>query len=290
VTASIRAALPELVDPTLRRGVFALESTAQELIFILGPPCAGMLATFGGPSLAVGAAGALVLMGTLGMVSNPNVNAGRHPGRRPKNTRVLRATGVPRLMAAGTFLTSALAAQLLGVVALVSGAQATSAAGWALACGSLGSFVGGLVYGSRRRHRAHLRHLLLLHAAGLLLLLAAWNTLVLVILLFFWGLTVAPAVSCMLERLSSLAPPGTATELFGWMGSAFAIGNVAGTALAGVIVTAFDGHGAIAVGSGLAILAALVSEPWLASASRVREAGSDGDARHTDSPDGSPPT
>jgi len=38
MTASIRAVLPALVPASQRRSVFALESTVQELIFVLGPP------------------------------------------------------------------------------------------------------------------------------------------------------------------------------------------------------------------------------------------------------------
>jgi predicted MFS family arabinose efflux permease len=268
VTASIRAVLPALVPVEQRRSVFALESTVQELIFVLGPPATAGLAALGGPRLAVAAAGAMVLVGTLGFVRDHNADAGRHSGPRLKGGRVLRSPGIPGVIAAGTALVSAFAAETVGVVALVSGRHASSAAALTLACTSFGSLFGGLIYGSRRHHRAELRHLLMFVAAGLALVLLAPDRLVLTALLFCWGFTIAPALSRLFERLSSLSPPGATTEAFGWMGSGLTAGNAMGSALGGVLVTAYGGRAAIAAAVGFVLVAALVSEPWPALARR----------------------
>jgi predicted MFS family arabinose efflux permease len=165
-------------------------------------------------------------------------------------------------MAAGFAIVSAFAAETVGVVALVSGRHASSGAAFTLACTSIGSLCGGLFYGSRHRHRAQLRHLLLFVASGLALLLLAPNRLVLTILLFCWGLTIAPALSRLFERLASFAPPGATTEAFGWMGSGLTAGNAMGSALGGVLVTASGGRAALAAAVGFTLLAALVCEPW----------------------------
>jgi len=262
VTASIRAALPALVPVEQRRSVFALESTVQELIFVLGPPATAVLATIGGPRLAVAAAGVLVLVGSLGFARDSNADAGRHVGERPKGGRVLRVPGIPGAIAAGFALIAAFACETVAVVALVSGRHASSSAAYTLACTSIGSLCGGLIYGSRHRHRAQLRHLLMFVATGLAMLLLAPDRLVLTVLLFFWGLTIAPALSRLFERLASLAPRAASTEAFGWMGSGLTAGNALGSAVGGMLVTASGGRAALGASVVLTIVAALICEPW----------------------------
>ncbi|OLT30803.1 MFS transporter [Actinomadura sp. CNU-125] len=262
MTASVRAVLPALAGPGRRRSVFALESTLQELIFVAGPPTTAVFAALGGPRLAVVACAVLVLIGTLGYVRDRNVDTREQVNAPAKGGRVLRSPGVPRLLVAGTLLVGALGGEVVGVVAMVSGPQASANAGFVLACGSLGSLVGGFVYGSRTRHRAQLRHLMLLVAGGLAMLLLAPNPGVLTALLFCWGLTVAPAMSRLFERLSSVAPHESTTVAFGWMSSAFAVGSAAGSALSGILVTAYGGRAPIVAACCLAALAALLCEPW----------------------------
>lgn len=268
VTASIRAVLPALVPVEQRRSVFALESTVQELIFVLGPPATAVLATIGGPRLAVAAAGVLVLLGALGFARDHNADAGRHVGERLKGGRVLREPGIPGVVAAGFALIAAFACETVGVVALVSGRHASSSSAFILACTSLGSLCGGLIYGSRRRHRAQLRHLLIFVATGLAVLILAPDRLVLTLLLFCWGLTIAPALSRLFERLASLAPPAATTEAFGWMGSGLTAGNALGSVLGGVLVTASGGRAALGLSVALTFAAAFVCEPWPAMTRR----------------------
>ncbi|MFJ6693151.1 MFS transporter [Streptomyces sp. NPDC091294] len=262
MTASVRAALPALVGEDRRRTVFALEATLQEVTFVLGPPATAMLAVLGGPRLAVGACGALVFFGTLGYVRDRNADAGRETGPRTKvRGTVLRAPGVPRLLVAGALLYGALGCQAIGAVAVASGSRVSTDAGFVLAAGSLGSLLGGLVYGSLSRHRAGLRRLLLFVAGGLAALPLAPDEHVLTVLVFCWGCTLAPAMSRLFERLSSLAPPESATEAFGWMNSSVAAGNALGTALSGILVTEFGARTPLLVACAAAALAALVCGP-----------------------------
>ncbi|MET8977902.1 MFS transporter [Streptomyces sp. NPDC004539] len=261
MTSAVRAALPTLLRSGQRRTYFALEATSQEVIFVAGPVITSSLAAFGGPRLALGACGALVLVGTLAYVRDRNAEAGRTTAAAAKGGSLLRRPGLPRLYATGFLLTGALAGQVLGVVATVSGRQVSSEAGFVIAVGSLGSLVGGLVHGTRG-HRARLRHLMLLLTAGLAVLPLATGEATLTVLLFFWGLTVAPAMSGLFERLSATVPDGSAAEAFGWMNSMFAAGNVAGTALGGLLITQWGARAPLVAACGLGLLAALVCEPW----------------------------
>jgi len=278
LTASIRAVLPALVTPEQRRSVFALEATMQELIYILGPPLTAVLATVAGPRVAVAAAGAFALLGTLGFARDHNADAGRsHVDARLPGGRVLRSPGIAGMIVAGIALISAFACETVGIVAIVSGRHASSTSAFILACTSIGSLCGGLIYGSRARHRAELRHLLLFVAGGLAVLLLAPDRIALTVLLFCWGLTIAPALSRLFERLSSLAPVGASTEAFGWMGSGLTAGNAIGSAVGGFLVTADGGRAAIAASVTFTIVAALICEPWpVFSRRRNRRLGAEG--------------
>lgn len=269
LTASIRAVLPALVAQEQRRSVFALESTVQELIFILGPPLTAILATIGGPRVAVATAGGLALLGTLSFARDRNADAGRdHAQPQLPGGRVLRSPGITGVIVAGTALIAAFASETVGVVAIVSGRHASSSSAFILACTSIGSLCGGLFYGSRQKHRAELRHLLLFVATGLAVLLLAPDRIVLTVLLFCWGLTIAPALSRLFERLSSLAPIGASTEAFGWMGSGLTAGNAIGSAVGGFLVTADSGRAAIGASVLFTIAAAIICEPWPAFSHR----------------------
>ncbi|MEU9456658.1 MFS transporter [Streptomyces sp. NPDC048277] len=278
LTAAVRAALPTLVRPEQRRTFFALEATAQEVIFIAGPVMVSTCAVFGGPRLAMGACAGFVLAGTLAYTYDGNVEAGRAPEARSTSGRLLQAPGVLRLLVTGVLLTVALAGQVIGVVAMVSGRHASSESGFVLAVGSLGSLVGGLVHGASSRRPARLRHLMLFLAAGLAVLPLAPGPGVLTVLLFFWGTTVAPVMSALFARLSARAPAGSAAEAFGWMGSMFAVGNVLGSALGGVLISVLGARAPVVMACGLAVLAALVCErrPGL----RGRPDAPSGDEKH----------
>ncbi|MFG6201989.1 MFS transporter [Nonomuraea sp. JJY05] len=259
LTASVRAVLPVLVGDGRRRTACALEAIAQEVTFVLGPPAAALAASAGGPRVAIFVAAALVLLGTVAYARDGKVQVSPPPaGKRARWGAVLRFPGLARLMGGAAMLTCALAAQVLGVAALVSGASVSADAGLVMACGSLGSLLGGLLYGSVRHRAIDLRHLLLLVAAGLVVLALAPNTVALTVVLFLWGGTVAPTMSRLFERLSELVPAGSATEAFGWAGSALAIGNAAGTVIAGLLVTRFGPHVALPAAAVFALVAALI--------------------------------
>ncbi|MYS56323.1 MFS transporter, partial [Streptomyces sp. SID6013] len=261
IAAAVRAVLPELVDKDRRRSVFALESTLQELVFVLGPPVTALLTAFAGARFAVIVCAALVLLGVLGYARDPKAEIGRNAGFRVNRRPVLGVPGISRLVVAGALLFAALGCQAIGVIAMVSGSGVSSNAGFVVACGSLGSLVGGLVYGSLTRHRAGLRHLLFLFTAGFLLLLLTGRPIVLAFLVFLWGLTIAPAMSRLLERLSTLAPPESTTEVFGWTNSATAGGNALATAVSGFVVTAYGARASLVTGCALGLIAAMICEP-----------------------------
>ncbi|MGW1271964.1 MFS transporter, partial [Streptomyces sp. NPDC002491] len=65
LTSTVRATVPVLVRPEQGRTFFALEATAQEEVFDVGPVMTSFLAAVGGPRLGLAACGTLVLVGTV---------------------------------------------------------------------------------------------------------------------------------------------------------------------------------------------------------------------------------
>src|SRR6185436_16559052 len=53
------------------------------------------------------------------------------------------------------------------------------------------------------------------------------------------GLTLAPAIGALYERLGALTPDVARTEVFGWMGSAAMGGAAIGSAVAGAVIEGF---------------------------------------------------
>ena len=128
--------------------------------------------------------------------------------------------------------------------AALNAVLARAAVGVVLAVWSIGSILGGLVYGGLHLASSAARQLPVLVAAvavGAVLPVLAPGVAVLGVLLVLSGSTIAPFSACNSVLLSAAAPRGTVTEAFAWNGSMIFGGAAAGTALAGVLV---DSHGA----------------------------------------------
>ncbi|WP_271219556.1 MFS transporter [Streptosporangium carneum] len=72
----MRALWSELLpDRSLLQRAYSLDTVAEELLFVTGPLLAGLLAVLAVPAAGVAASAALVLVGTLALVSSPTVRA-----------------------------------------------------------------------------------------------------------------------------------------------------------------------------------------------------------------------
>ncbi|HLL68540.1 MAG TPA: MFS transporter [Micromonosporaceae bacterium] len=247
ITSAVKSALPALVGPGDRITVLAAEATLQELIFIFGPPVAGLLAAVGGPALALIAGGLVSLAGMIAYVSDPRAEAGRRPPATPDVPGTDAAAGdaapsgrLPQLLpmvGVGAGLGVGLSVTNIAIVALVSGGnQASTASGIALACTSVGSLIGGFLLGARpswaRSAPVHLTAMAVL--PPLFPVAPRWA--VLGVLLVAFGMTIAPAMTVFNTQVSLLAPPGRSTEIFGWVGSAVTAGFGMGSVIGGAVV------------------------------------------------------
>jgi predicted MFS family arabinose efflux permease len=148
----------------------------------------------------------------------------------------------------------------VAVVTYADARHAPYASGVLLALMAAGAFIGGVTYGRRTRTGPPYRRLLLLMsglAAGYLPLTWAPPFPAMPVLALLSGVFLAPSLACSFTLVDELAPPGTVTEAFAWLVTAFGTGSAVGAALAGIAGDAAGVHGAFAVAGVGGVLAAL---------------------------------
>ena len=239
IAPTVRALLRErLEDPTVRETAYALESIAQELVWITGPLLVGLVITVISPAAAVLLLGVVCMGGTVLFVRSP-LAAGR--GSRPRAHRRAAALGSAQLRAllAPIALTGVgLGAVEVGLPSLALHAGSRSASGLMLALWSAGSLTGGLWYGSRSWSSplgARYRLLLLTLVGCTAPLIAARSVPAGLALSLVAGLAIAPMFSCQYALVGRAATAGSETEAFTWVTAALVGGLAAGSAAGGAV-------------------------------------------------------
>ena len=259
--AALRTLWPSVLSPRQVPSAFALDAAAQELIFVLGPLVV-LVAQLAGGGGGLVAAGVIGVLGTAWFVGSrasgdwvPPVHQDRH-WLGPLRSRRLCVL----------YAAVALVGLTIGVpaVALVAYAESTGDRGmapWLVAANALGALVGGVAYSPRAPHRDPRRDLLLgLGVIALTYAALAWvpsNVAVMGLLTVASGLGLPPVLTCVFQLVDRFAPPGTTTEAFAWLISAFLVGSSAGAVAAGSLSDAdrIGGAFVVAAGSALAALA-----------------------------------
>lgn len=258
----VRALYPQLVPREGVRALFALDTTAQELIWVIGPVAATFLASAVSTALPLVVSACVTIGGTAWFLAS----ARRLRPHLPRNTttfgRVLRNRAVILAMVASLALVASFMALEVGIVAALG--RTGVMAGVAIAVASAGSLIGGLVFGHRRFGLAGLVFALLIVAIGTALFGLTDVLALQLAALFFSGLGFAPALSALYFMVSREIDEQSATEAFGWLNSGALVGGALGTAIAGVATDAFGVAGAVVVSVSLAALA--VVSPLVARA------------------------
>lgn len=249
----VRALYPQLVARDAVRVLFALDTTAQELIWVVGPVAATFLASALSTVIPLVVSATITVAGTGWFLLSakhlrPPVTTGASGfGRVMANRTVILA-----MVASLTMVASYMALEV-GIVALLGRTGVT--AGLAIAVASVGSVIGGLAFGHRRFGLSGLVAALAIVALGT----AAFGVIDSLALqfcaLFVSGLGFAPAMSALYIMVSAEIADHAATEAFGWLNSAALVGGAAGTAIAGVVADTHGATGPIVVAVVLAVVA-----------------------------------
>lgn len=261
-------------DESTRKTAFALDGVLVEFSFTAGPALIALLLAIGSPSIAFGAAFVFMTLAVPTFVASPALRYWHHDPHAERH--LLGPLTERRLLAVfGTAFLLTLALGLLEVAypGFAAKAQRPPLAGLLIATNSIGSAVGGLVYGGlhvalprERQLRVFIAFLVLplalqayIASAGLLAVVA-----------FVAGLCIAPSLTVVTLLISSYAPARYATEAFTWSATCIVTGIGAGNALGGALLERYDPATVFVASGGAALLAAACS--WTLRPVRARHA------------------
>jgi MFS family permease len=257
---------------------FSVESVADELCFVVGPAAVTLLATQVHPAAGVTCAALCALAGSLWFASQRSTeppvvavtpalapataatSASRRPAARVRRSR-LAAPGLVVLVPAYLFLGAMFVAIDLSTVAFATRFGHKALAGLVLGVYALGSGTGGLWYGSRTWRAPAWQRLavtLLLTVAGVCTFWAMPNLLVLTLVIFLCGMTIAPTLIAGYSLLESTARPGRATEAMSWLSTGISVGVACGSTAAGFILDALGARWGYAFAAASGVTAALI--------------------------------
>ena len=244
---------------------FALEAVLTEAIFIIGPLATAAL------TWAVSAAAALVLsaitvvVGTAWFLAElpAEIADRRVPDARDRHwAGALRSPGLQTIVIAMVPVGFAFGAIEVMLPAFADAEGNRQFAGVLIAIWSVGSALGGIIYGARPR-LLPLRTMHLWTAAmlpvGMALLALANSQAQMAVLVLFAGLPIAPLIATRNELAGVVALPGSETETFTWPLTALVSGVSIGAAVAGALADGPGWRTAVAAAVLASVMGALVA-------------------------------
>lgn len=254
----LRARFPALLRdrPSLMQTAYALDSVLLELSFVTAPLIVAVLVAVFDPAAALVFAAAAGVAGTVMFAALlPRDCLGAAPERSGRDLLgPLRSPGIRALAITMLPVGFGIGAVEVSLPAFSEAEGDRDLAGILLATWSVGSAIGGFVYGARPRAttvaRAHLRFALLL-PLGFLPALLAPSIALMAVLIIPAGVFIAPLIATRNELASTIAPPGTATEALTWPLTTLVGGIAAGAAVGGALADA-EGWRAVLVAAVIA--------------------------------------
>jgi MFS family permease len=244
---------------------FALEAVLTEAIFIIGPLATAALtwAVSAGAALVLSAV--TVIAGTAWFLAElpAEIADRRVPDARERHwAGALRSPGLQTIVIAMVPVGFAFGAIEVMLPAFADAEGNRQFAGVLIAIWSVGSALGGIIYGARPR-LLPLRTMHLLTAAvlpvGMALLALATSQAQMAALVLFAGLPIAPLIATRNELAGAVALPGSETETFTWPLTALVSGVAIGAAVAGALADGPGWRTAVAAAVLAAAAGALVS-------------------------------
>ncbi|MFL6163930.1 MAG: MFS transporter [Jatrophihabitantaceae bacterium] len=232
-------------EPVPRSTAYSIESTLDELVFVLGPLVATLLATHLPPLVTLGVAVVLILLGSGWLAAQTRTEPPVQPRQHGDRHQFVLAIRGMQLI---TWMMACLGAVFGGaevtMVAFCGQHGQRGNSGWVVACFAAGSMVAGIGYGARHWHGPLLRRFVcwaLIFGLLPLLYLAAQTVPALAVCTFFVGLGVAPTLIGGFGLVDQIMPASSLTEGLTWVITGLSVGYGLGAALVGGIA---DQHGA----------------------------------------------
>jgi MFS family permease len=251
-----------VADPQQRETAYALVAIVFEVAVVTAPALVAGIVAVASPEAAV------VVAATIGAgsaIAFTTTAASRRWRGEPHEVGWLGPLGAPGMRT--VFAVLAVFGAAVGVVqvavpafAQARGSQALG--GLLLAALSVGSLVGGLVYGARAwpwSPPARLTALMLAIGGAFALLAVADTEIVLAALLVGCGVLFAPTTVVGSTLLDTVAPAGTVTEAFAAMVMGIVAGTAVGNALGGSLVESASYDSAMLVAGAIAAVGSAVA-------------------------------
>jgi hypothetical protein len=244
-----------------------------EVAFITGPLLVALAVAIASPTAAVLLNVVLTVCGATVFAISRALREWRGGSHELGLLGPLRAPGVLTLMGAAYGVGLTVGSIEIGITAFAASHDARALAGALIAAQALGSFAGGMAYGSRTWRGQAGRRL------GILATVLTVTVIPLVVvpslalafpLMLISGVALAPTTAVIYLMLDFMAPDGTAAEATGWVLMAVLTGASTGNAVAGAAVGASGPHAGLAVALAGASLTALVA--WFGRGSMLAPA------------------
>jgi MFS family permease len=259
VSGTVRA-LWSRVDPAVRPTAYALDATATELVFVVGPTTVAALSVLASPAAAVAVAGVLAVVGAVGIATSAAMRAWVPvAGPRTGLLSTVTSPGMPRVLLSGSALMLGFGGLEVAIPAFAERSGMPGLSGVLLAVWALGSVAGGLWFGARvvsanlpRQYRWGLLGVTI-GLAPLALVSSPWA---LGALLFLGGTAIAPTLTVQSSLVGAIAPAHATTEAFTWLSTIAFGASAVGAAVGGALIEGPAGvSGSLLLAAGGAALA-----------------------------------
>jgi MFS family permease len=260
IQSAVRTIYPMLVERRQMGTLYALDATLQEVIWIFGPVTATFIAAFTNTTVGIVVMGVIQIIGAIWFSSNREIRSVEIPKSKRRLGGVLRSRIVVSNAVIGALLIGSFSGVEIGTVAVFTD-KAT--AGIIVGVLSLGSLLGGFLFGHRSRTRWALSRYLLVVFVGFAMVFIAPDSAVWVsIAWFIAGLGIAPALGLLGAIIGASVKTADAPEAYGWVGSGQMIGYAGAAAIAGFSIDLIAPEAALFVAvvmGGGAVIVALLS-------------------------------
>jgi len=223
-----------------RRTAFALDAVAIEINFTIGPALiAALLAAFSATSAFAFAIAVVIFSVTIFVASGVTKLLKRVSGAERHLLGPLTEWRLCLLFVATFGTAMAFGVLEVGYPAYGTALAAPAIAGILLAVNSVGSAVGGALYGGMHFKAPIERQyatILAFMSLPLFLHMAMWPPLAFMVVAFFAGALIAPSITAQSVLVSRYAPAKYATEAFTWSSTFIVSGLGAGMAIGGMLV------------------------------------------------------
>nr|WP_241744507.1 MFS transporter [Cellulosimicrobium arenosum] len=251
-----------LADPRRLHTAFSLESAFDELVFVVGPALATLLATGVAPPAGLLVPLVAVLVGGAWFLSQRATEPPARPAEPGVRTRsALRSPGMVVLAVVFVAMGSALGASDVATIAFAEERGQQGTAGLVLGIFATGSLVAGLLYGARSWVAALWRRFvvgIVVLALGTTLFLVVTTLPALAAVMFVTGFAIAPTLINGNALVQNLVPPHQLTEGLAWVGTSLGIGVSVGSSVAGARIDAAGAHAGFEVVVASALLAVVL--------------------------------